>query len=131
MNNNNLKNTCSRHNLSSTNGARCLQTGHWSDCEPASSYHSRAATVDTLHVQNRRIRVGAVTRHQCRVSQIQASHLLTTVTSHNHALSTCIRKNFNIRGLNTGWSTTLILPQRKRLPWIAHWKGTNNSKRWH
>ena len=58
--------------------------------------------------RNRKIHVGAVTRHQHRASQTQApdisqtaSHLLTTATSHNHVLSTCIRKNFKIRGDST------------------------------
>ena len=45
------KNTCNRRNLSSTNGVRRLQTGHWSDCEPASSYHPRATTVGRMHAQ--------------------------------------------------------------------------------
>ena len=51
MNDNDPKNTCNRHNLSSTNSVRRLQTGHQSDCEPASSYYSRATAVDGLHIQ--------------------------------------------------------------------------------
>ena len=81
MNDNHTKSTCNRRSLSSMNSARRLQT----EC------HSR-------------IHAGAVTHHQRRASRTQAghsqtvSHLLTTVTSRDHALNTCIHKNFKIRG---------------------------------
>ena len=39
-----------RRSLSSTNSARRLQTEHYPSCEPASSYYSRATTVDGLHI---------------------------------------------------------------------------------
>ena len=52
--------------------------------------------------------------------------------SHNYTLSTCIRKNFKNSGDSTPAGVLpLILPQRKRPPRIAHWKGTDINKRWH
>ena len=49
--------------------------------------------------------------------------------SRGHAHNTCTRKNFKTRVDSTPVGVLpLILPQRKRPPWIAHWKGTNINK---
>ena len=37
-------------------------------------------------------------------------------------------KILKLGGLNTSWSTTPHPPQRKRLPRIAHWEGTDINK---
>ena len=99
-----MKSTCNHNNLSSMNSARHLQTGCHLSCEPASSYYLRATTVDGLHIQE--------PKNTCRCSDPSsaqsepnssrtlvknASHLLTTVASRDHALNTCIRKNFKIQ----------------------------------
>ena len=39
----------------------------------------------------------------------------------------CTHKKLKFGGLNTGWSTTPH-PPTKRLPRIAHWKGTDINK---
>ena len=82
------------------NSARHLQTGRYPSCEPASSYYSLATAIDGLHIPNRGIHAGAVTRHQRRVSKTPAGH--------GHALNTCTHENFKIRG-----STTPHPPTRK------------------
>ena len=119
-NNNNPKNTCNRHNLSSMNSARRLQTGHQSNCEPASSYYLRAMTVDRLHIQK--------PKNTCRCcdpssaqSEPNSSRTLVkprvvfqllsrAVITHSVHVSV---KTLKFGGLNTGWSTTPHPPTKK------------------
>ena len=71
------------------------QTVSW---PPATIHEPRLLAEYTC--QTCKIHAGVVTRHQHRVSQTQAgvsqtaSHLLTTVMSHSHALNACNHKKF-------------------------------------
>ena len=119
-NSNNLKSTCNHCSLSSTNSARCLQTGRQSSCKPASSYYSRATTVDGLHIQEPKN-----TCRCCEPSSVQSEPnssrtlvkkrvvfqlLSQAVILHSIHVSVKILK---FGGLNTGWSTTPHPPTKK------------------
>ena len=120
MNNNNLKSTCNRRSLSSTNSARRLQAGRQLSCKPASSYYSQATTVDELHIQELKN-----TCRCCEPSSAQSEPnssrtlvklrvvfqlLLRTVITHSIRVSVKILK---FGGLNTSWSTTPHPPTKK------------------
>ena len=74
MNDNNPKNTCNRHNLSSTNSAKHPQQDiSQTASQPPATIRKPQLLTDYTY-RNRRIHAGAVTRRLRIASQTQAGH---------------------------------------------------------